>query len=137
MARPRQGKKRRGGFMMKMIIAGSRHFDDYSKLVSVVDGVLERLGTPVKDVILVCGCCPRGADVLAVRLAGARGWSIEKYPAEWDRYGRAAGPIRNRQMAAVADVCVLFPCKGKENRGTKDMCQAARSKGVVTFAANF
>lgn len=55
MARPRLGKKRRGGFMMKLVIAGSRHFDDYSKLVSVVDGVLERLGVSVRDVILVCG----------------------------------------------------------------------------------
>lgn len=58
-----------------------------------------------------------------------------EYPALWNKYGRAAGPIRNRQMAEVADVCVLFPCQGVENRGTKDMCRSARANGVTTFAA--
>lgn len=41
---------------MKLIIAGSRYFEDYSKMVSVVDGVLARLGLCGEDITLVCGC---------------------------------------------------------------------------------
>ncbi len=44
----------------------------------------------------------RGADAAIARAAHQLGWSALVLPAEWRRHGRAAGPIRNRQLLALA-----------------------------------
>lgn len=52
-----------------------------------------------------------GADWLADRVASRLGWEIEAYPANWDRYRGAAGPIRNKRMVATGpDLCGAFIC---------------------------
>lgn len=53
----------------------------------------------------------RGADTIAREWAESRGITVEKYPADWKRYGKAAGPIRNKQMLEEGkpDFVVAFP----------------------------
>jgi len=53
------------------------------------------------------------------------------YPADWDKYGRAAGPIRNEQMAKDADVC--FALWDGESRGTLDMIKRADGYGLELY----
>ena len=59
--------------------------------------------------------------------------SVETYPADWDRHGKSAGPIRNRQMLAEGhpDLVVAFP--DTVSRGTWDMIGAARHAGVKVW----
>ena len=107
---------------MKVVIAGSRRFRDYEKMRKLVLAFLEQ--EDVKEVEVVSGCC-RGADELGEKLAQEMGWKIARFPANWALYGKAAGHIRNGEMARYADVCLLFPVEGAENRGTRSMAREA------------
>jgi hypothetical protein len=82
-------------------------------------------------VVVVQGECPYGGvDLVAKKWAeGSPGVASEGHPAEWDRLGRRAGPVRNAHMVSLgADVCLAFPAKG--SRGTWDCLQRAVDAGI-------
>ncbi len=109
--------------MMKVIIAGSRDFTDYSLLCSFADQVLSGCG----ETEIVSGGA-RGADSMGERYARDRGYGLKVFPAEWKKWGRAAGPIRNGQMADYADVLIAF--WDGQSTGTRDMIRKAEEKGL-------
>lgn len=116
--------------VFKVIIAGSRYYSDYEKLRSTCDRLLSRkLADPDCLVIVVSGGAP-GADSLGERYAKERGLAVERFPADWDAHGRAAGPIRNEQMASVADALIAFPLEGAANRGTYNMVRLAKERDL-------
>lgn len=52
----------------------------------------------------------RGADTIAESVAEELGWQVEVFPAEWSKYGKQAGGMRNQQMVDHgADICLAFP----------------------------
>lgn len=106
---------------MKYIVAGGRRFSDYAMLRNVLDGLIDE-----QDVIL--SGCASGADGLALRFATNFGYACEKYPADWEKHGKAAGPIRNQRMAQEADGLIAF-WDGKSH-GTKDMIEKAVQAGL-------
>lgn len=108
---------------MKVIIAGSRGFNDYNKLKYEVDKIIGNK----KDVTIISGRA-RGADRLGERYAKERGIPVIYFPANWDRYGRSAGIIRNTEMAKHADVLIAF--WDGESRGTRHMIQTAQKYGL-------
>ena len=67
-----------------------------------------------------------GADRFGEFYAGDSGVPLKVFPAEWDKYGKAAGPIRNAQMAQYADAVILFP----GGRGTDSMRKLAKEYGL-------
>lgn len=99
---------------MKTIIAGCREFTDYNLLKSKVD--YYRKDNAITEV--VCGGAT-GADALGENYAVQNGIPVKGFPADWNKHGKAAGPIRNRQMAEYAD-CLIAVWDGK-SRGTKNM----------------
>lgn len=106
--------------MFKIIIAGSREFNDYPLLKSKLDAFLAE--TNNDEVEIVSGTA-RGADILGERYASETGISIKRFPANWNLYGKRAGYIRNREMAEYADACIVF--WNGESRGTKHMIDLA------------
>lgn len=115
----------------KVIIAGSRKYDDYDTLREKCDTILsKKLTDPNIQVIIVSGCAS-GADFLGERYAAERGLQIERHPADWKQYGRSAGPRRNAEMAAVADALIAFPKQGEANKGTLNMIGIAKAKGLL------
>lgn len=70
-----------------------------------------------------------GADALGERYALEHGIDMELYPAEWTKYGRMAGAIRNDEMASSSGALIAF-WDGK-SRGTKIMIEKARKKGLT------
>lgn len=64
------------------------------------------------------------ANSIGERYAKDNGFRVEKHPADWEKYGRAAGPIRNREMAEISDYVICF-WDGK-SRGTKSMIDYAK-----------
>lgn len=107
---------------MKLIIAGGRNYvfrpSDYYLLDSCFRAVKE----------VVSGHAA-GADAGGERWAQLNDIRIQTFPAHWTAHGRAAGPIRNRQMAAYADAVALFP----GGRGTANMLEEAFKARLLVF----
>ena len=80
------------------------------------------------SIVIVSGGCA-GADVLGERYAKENGYSIDRYPAEWQKYGRKAGIMRNAVMADNADALIAY--WDGISRGTKNMIDEARKKGLA------
>jgi hypothetical protein len=113
---------------MKVIIAGSRTFNNYDLL----ERVLQEENLIIEEV--VCGGA-RGADDHGQKWARNNGVSVKYFNAEWEKYGRVAGIIRNHEMGDYADYLIAF-WDGK-SRGTKDMIDYMQQLGkhgkVVLF----
>lgn len=98
---------------MKLIIAGGRDHPPFTdKDYLWLDGIVDGIGVTE----IVSGCA-KGADTEGEIYAGTRGLPIKKFPALWNVYGNAAGPIRNEKMAEYADAVALFP----GGKGTANM----------------
>jgi hypothetical protein len=115
---------------MRILACGGRDYTDVDTIVNVLDDLDLDLrdadGTLYEPVTLVHGDA-RGADRIAARIAAALGWEVEAYPADWNRYGPAAGPLRNQQMLDTGiDLVIAFP----GGKGTADMVGRARRAGV-------
>jgi hypothetical protein len=78
--------------------------------------------------VLIHGAA-RGADSIAAQVADGWGWRIRAYPAEWGRYGRAAGAMRNQRMLDVERFGLVIVFLG--GRGTADMIARAKRAGVA------
>ena len=102
----------------RVIIAGSRKFSNYAKLKENCDRILrEKLEDEECCVIIVSGHA-KGADTLGEQYARERGLQLDAHPADWKQYGRAAGVIRNKEMAESADALIAFLQEGEKSRGT-------------------
>lgn len=113
--------------MINIVICGSRHFTDYSVLSSALDYFL--LDFPKDEICIVSGGC-RGADSLALRYAQDHSISFLKFPADWKRFGKSAGVVRNFQMLEIADICFGF--HDGVSRGTAHMLRISRKKNIRT-----
>jgi hypothetical protein len=87
---------------MKIIIAGGRNYQ-------FTDSDIDKLNN-IKNLIteIVSGGA-KGADYEGERWAKLNNIPVKFFKADWSQYGRAAGPIRNKQMAEYADAIILFP----------------------------
>lgn len=118
---------------MRIIIAGSRDFDDYPLLCETMDKLTRKLDK--KKLVILSGGA-KGADKLGEQWAFERGvGTVEIYHADWTKHGKSAGPIRNEEMAENADVLVAF-WDGK-SPGTKDMISQAKKKGLKVRVVYF
>lgn len=111
----------------RVLITGSRDWTDYEALRHAID--INTIGKSRWRTTIVHGACPTGADYMAAGYAFDEGFNVEAYPADWNKHGRAAGPIRNQQMVDLgADVCLAFPLG--ESRGTRHCMRAAEKAGI-------
>lgn len=107
---------------MKLIVAGSRHFIDFT--ATFLDDVIWTAGIHQQITEIVSGGA-EGIDKLGETWTGymdrnsARRVILRRFPADWDKHGKAAGPIRNKQMAEYADTLLLI-WDGK-SRGSANM----------------
>jgi len=102
--------------MVKVLVCGSRYFEDWFTVIDVLDAVDEQIG----EITHIISGGAKGADSLGKRYAKVNKIPFTEYPADWETHGRAAGPIRNKQMLVEGkpDVVVAFDNSGP---GTKDM----------------
>jgi len=112
--------------MIRAIIAGGRDFDDIEHMDFGMWKSLGYMSLPDDAIILSGGA--RGADRLGESWAKEYGYPVKKYPADWEKHGKAAGMIRNAQMAENADILVAF-WDGK-SKGTQHMIKTAMGRGL-------
>jgi len=109
---------------MKLLIAGSRNFTDY-RLLS--DSVAQVLSDVTEPVTVISGTA-KGADTLGERYAEEHGLEVVRMPADWDKHGKAAGFIRNKDMSKVATHAIIF--WDGQSKGTKSMILLCKQGGV-------
>ena len=118
----------------KVIIAGTRTFKDYSLLCETADRLLVEKAKAGHSIIIVSGGCV-GADLMGEQYAKERGYGVERYPAEWEKYGKKAGIMRNAVMADNADALIAY--WDGISRGTKNMIDEARKKGLAVCVKRY
>lgn len=108
---------------MRILVCGGRDYADLNTAHNFLDAL-----NGVTAVSLVIDGGASGADRLGFEWAHCNGVPTQTYKADWQKHGRAAGPIRNQQMLdeGKPDLVVAFP----GGRGTADMVRRARAAGV-------
>ena len=101
---------------MKYIVAGGRDFTNGVIAHQVLD--------TFTDIDTIISGDARGADFLGAMYATEKGIPLQHFPAYWDQYGKAAGYIRNAEMAEHGDALIAF-WDGK-SKGTMNMIKAMR-----------
>ena len=109
---------------MRVIIAGGRDYHNYGTLLDAIVECNFNIQTVVSG-------GAKGVDALGEKYAVDADVKLVVYPADWEKNGRAAGPIRNRKMAENADALIAI-WDGK-SRGTKNMIETATKLGLLVY----
>ena len=112
----------------RVIVAGSRGITDRGLVFAKIESMTRRLWA-LSGFEVVSGMAD-GPDTLAIEWAERAGFagSVVRFPAEWDRYRRAAGPIRNQQMSWYGTHLLSF--WDGQSHGTRSMIEIARRDGL-------
>jgi hypothetical protein len=122
----------------RLLVTGSRYWTNVEKIYDVLSLAKEQAGA--LPLIIVEGEA-KGADELSRRVAHQLELDVERYPADWNAHGKAAGPIRNQQMLdeslrrAHSDGCYLragaaFHESLADSKGTLDMVNRLEAAGI-------
>lgn len=128
---------------LRVIIAGSRDFDDFPKLMNSSIEILTGISKKRDDLdrIRIISGTARGADKLGEQYAKIAGYELSKFPADWGGLGKRAGYVRNAEMAkfAVEDDSygVLIAFWDGQSRGTKHMIDLAKRYGLEVHVVNY
>lgn len=106
---------------MNLIIFGSRDYNNYQAFEEKMEFYT---GHITEGVTVFCGQA-KGADTMGEMYAQERGWKIRYFPANWDLHGKAAGPIRNKEMCDAGATHAIGFWNGV-SRGTKNMIELAK-----------
>ena len=123
----------------KIIVCGGRHFNNYDYLKFVLNSILSDNGLDYEEVEIVSGHCA-GADKLGEKYAEEHNVKCKIFPAEWEKYGRSAGPIRNQQMIDYLSNCIkpmVVAFVSENSRGTKDTLKRADKNNYELFVFEY
>lgn len=111
--------------MTRVLVCGGRDFTDADLMWDELFCFLDKHKYP--ELTIISGMA-KGADSLAADWAKQYGVNLEEYHADWEKHGRAAGPIRNQQMLdeGKPNLVIAFP----GGRGTAHMVKIAKAKGI-------
>lgn len=113
----------------RILVCGDRKWEDDDMVCSM----LYELQKEYHITTIIEGGA-EGADMASARAAAKLKLILRTWPALWAQYGKAAGPIRNRQMLDdEPDLVVAFHDDLKNSKGTKNMCQLAILGNVKTL----
>ena len=120
---------------MRVCITGSRDWGRPEMIYKALDGISFLCEAMDVEMVIVHGGCPTGADKAAEDWAmdnfSAR-VKLQRYLAQWDRYGKRAGPLRNQEMAESQPDLVLAFWDGK-SAGTRHMIETAVIHRIPTI----
>lgn len=117
---------------LRILVTGSRSWTNRDAIRRALEATLEQCAgdffEDISEVTVVHGAA-RGADRIAGEIAAELGCTVEAHSADWDRHGRAAGPIRNVEMIRLgADILLAFPMG--PSVGTRHCMAAAKAAGI-------
>lgn len=125
---------------LRIVIAGSRDFNDYELLKKEVINIVKYDNRP-KYLVKVISGGARGADTLGERFAKEFGLEVKRFIPDWNSLGKRAGYVRNAEMAKYAvedgNYGMLIAFLNGESRGTKHMIDLARKYGLHVHVINY
>lgn len=119
---------------MKLAIVGSRNFHDYDSFLKNVNEVLISWNVSLYHFDEIVSGGASGTDTLAEKLSTTYNITMKIFPAEWNIYGRAAGPTRNSQIVNYSDFMIAFVAK--DSVGTLDSIRKAQQKRIPLVIVN-
>lgn len=121
--------------MYKIIINGSRDFHNYTYLRLILkDYIMTNQINP--ELIEIISGGAKGADTLAIKFAKEYNLNYKVMNADWNKYGKRAGIIRNAEMLTYAisnpnDIAILISFWNGTSKGTKHMIDISNDKGII------
>ena len=115
---------------MRLAIVGSRDYTNYNEFKQYIDRWISKNGRPK---LIVSGGA-QGADKLAEQYARANVIKTQIFKADWQTYGRAAGPMRNTEIVDNSDAIIAFV--GPKSVGTLDTIQKAKLQNKLVKIIN-
>lgn len=120
--------------MIKLIIAGGRDFNDYNLLQLETQRFLVEQQFKPSQVTIISGHA-KGADMMGEVFAHKYKFNLEIYPADWNQFGKRAGPIRNEEMAKFGTHLLLF--WDGQSKGSKNMLENAQKYELTYKIINY
>jgi hypothetical protein len=113
----------------RILVTGSRDWPDTDAICNALDQAVREVPPHTRDIWLVVGDCPTGADRIAYQWARAACMTVDCFEANWAAHGKAAGPRRNAEMVrSGADLCLAFI--RNDSRGASHTVRLARRAGI-------
>lgn len=118
--------------MTRILVCGDRNWHDLQFIRNILTAYQKSTNNDIH--ILIHGNA-RGADTLAGIVGRELGWEVIAFPAQWQKFGRGAGPIRNKQMLdeGKPDIVIAFHDNIETSKGTAHMLKIAMAAGITTF----
>lgn len=125
----------------KILVCGGRDFNNKDYLYNTLDNICEergweyepdKYGNFLPAVEIISGMA-NGADKLAYNWAIINWCRVREFPADWNKYGKSAGPIRNEEMLIKGkpDLVIAFPTSN--SKGTWHMVKIAKEANIETI----
>lgn len=111
--------------MTRVLVCGGRHWKDYKTIFDEV--------SKIDDIEVIIHGAARGADTLGGKVADNLNIPTEIYPAQWNKHGRSAGPIRNVEMLTEGrpDIVLAFHPNIVNSKGTKHMVKISLKNNTM------
>lgn len=113
---------------MKTIIAGSRNIAPSQKFL---EEIITRCNIEITEI--VCGMA-KGVDYAGLNYGEMNNIPVKKFPANWEKFGKSAGPVRNREMARYAEACIVI--WDGFSRGSANMIKQAKENKLTLYIFN-
>lgn len=116
-------------------LVGSRHYKNYKEFSNVVDKMIDQYGIPTNIIsgghLDKYGNIKPGADTLAWYYSKNNNINIIEHNAEWEKYGKAAGPIRNKLIVDDSNVILAFVAPN--SIGTLNTIELAKKNPAISI----
>ena len=119
---------------MKVIIAGLRNFNDYDLFKSELEKMIHNNAIEISEIV---SGGASGVDTMAEKYANENGIVLKVFNANWKKYGRSAGPVRNKEMAEyVGEKGALIAFWDYKSKGTGSMIKIAEKMNFYVYICN-
>jgi hypothetical protein len=115
----------------KVAISGSRNYNSTRSWL-VQQCITTEYRKSDGNILFLVGDCPTGVDRIAKTFLETAGWDFKEFFADWEKYGKKAGPYRNMNMIdSGAELLIAFPTS--ESKGTRQCASYARSLNIPVY----
>ena len=115
---------------VRLALVGGRTFNDYTIFSTNIEFILTKWNVTLPDILQIVSGGASGADTLAEKWAKEHNIPMVVFKPDWDKFGKAAGPMRNSDIVNMATHLIAFP--SEDSKGTWDSIAKAQKKGIPT-----